>query len=111
MAAAKYLPGDWVIYRKTKFGNQPGIGARNVSPNRNGDGYTYSVDKQWVVVAALPDGSLDLITGRGKRHIVSSADLSLRRASWWERFRYRQRFLDASRLAEATLAGNGIRTA
>lgn len=107
-----YSPGDWVIYRKTKFGRTPGTRARNVSPTRNGDGYTYNVDKLWVVVSVLDGGLLRVITRRGKEHIVSDRDPNLHRATWLERLRYRQRFEEVARLqtsVDVPIAQTGTR--
>jgi hypothetical protein len=84
--------GDWMIYRKTKFSTHPGPRAQNVLPAENGDEYAYTVDKFWIVAEVRPDGSLLLKTRRGKEHVVRPNDPSLRKANWWERWRYRSRF-------------------
>jgi hypothetical protein len=85
-------PGDWVIYRKTKFSTHPGPRAQNVLPAVNGDEYAYTVDKFWIVAEVRNDGSLLLKTRRGKEHVVPPGQLNLRKANWWERWRYRDRF-------------------
>jgi hypothetical protein len=92
MHTRKFAPGDWVIYRKTKHSEHPGPRASNVSPARNGDGYSYTVDKYWIVREVLSDGSLLLRTRRGKEHTVAPDDLKLRRANWFQRLFYRSRF-------------------
>lgn len=84
--------GDWVIYRKTKFSTHPGPRAQNVLPAEHGDEYAYTVDKFWVVADVRPDGSLLIKTRRGKEHSVRPNDPNLRKANWWERWRYRSRF-------------------
>ena len=84
--------GDWVIYRKTKFSTHPGPRAQNVLPAENGDEYVYTVDKFWIVAEVRNDGSLLLKTRRGKEHIFPAGRLNLRKANWWERRRYRDRF-------------------
>lgn len=84
--------GDWVIYRKTKFSSRPGPRAQNVLPARHGDAYAYTVDKFWIVSEVRRDGSLLLKTRRGKQHVVPSDDWNLRKANWWERWRFRNRF-------------------
>lgn len=84
--------GEWVIYRKTKFSTHPGPRAQNVLPAVHGDEYAYTVDKFWIVNQVRTDGSLLLKTRRGKEHVVPPGDLNLRRANWWERWRYRDRF-------------------
>jgi len=58
----------------------------------NGDGYSYNVDKFWVVARVLDDGRLLVVTRRGKEHVVDPGDPNLRRASWWERLKYQRRF-------------------
>lgn len=92
MLHADYHPGDWVIYRKTKFSTHPGPRAQNVSPARCGEKYAYTVDKFWVVVQVLSGGELLVQTRRGKAHRVSAGDPDLHRARWWERLLFRQRF-------------------
>ena len=98
--AARFETGDWVVYRKTKHGPHPGPRAQQVNPSRSGDQYGYLVDKFWVVREVHTDGRLVLETRRGKRHIVPVDDPSLRRASWWQRLRFRARF-------EAIVSGKG----
>jgi hypothetical protein len=44
------------------------------------------------VANVLRDGRLLLITRRGKQHVVHPNDPQLRRASWWQRFRFGHRF-------------------
>jgi hypothetical protein len=85
-------PGDWVIFRKTKHSEHPGPRASNVSPAPFGEGYNYTIDKYWVVHEVLPDGSLRLITRRGKEHTVAPNDPRLRRANLFQRLFYRSRF-------------------
>lgn len=92
MLARSFQPGDWVIYRKTKFSAVPGPRAVNVAPVPNGDGYVYNVDKYWVVLDVLEDNNLRLLTRRGKEQIVRQDDRSLRLTSWWERLRFRARY-------------------
>lgn len=91
-----FQPGDWVIYRKTKHSRLPGPRAENVIAAPHGDDYTYTVDKFWVVDTINRDGTLLLRTRRGKEHTVDAGDPNLRRANWWERWRYRDRFVSIS---------------
>ncbi|MBA3314236.1 MAG: hypothetical protein M3552_13775 [Planctomycetota bacterium] len=88
-------PGDWVVYVKPKYGVAPGPRAKEVSPNRQGEGYSYVVEKYWIVAETLSDGRLKLRTRRGKEHMIRADDANLRRARWWERWYYRDRFRDA----------------
>lgn len=87
-----FSPGDWVIYHKTKWSADPGPRAQNVTPASSGDQYVYNVDKFWVVEETLEDGSVVLITRKGKRHVLNSELPSLKRANWFERLRHRSRF-------------------
>lgn len=89
---SQFLPGDWVIYHKTKWSAEPGPRAKNVTPSAGGDQYVYNVDKFWVVEETKDDGSVVLITRRGKRHVLDKELPSLKRANWIERLRYRSRF-------------------
>jgi hypothetical protein len=92
MMQQQFQPGDWVVYRKTKFSTHPGPRAQNVTAARSGDQYAYTVDKFWVVANVLDNGQLVLHTRRGKEHVVDADDPDLHRARWWERLIYRQRF-------------------
>lgn len=92
LGKSEFQPGDWVVYHKTKWSTDPGPRAQNVQPASGGDQYVYNVDKYWVVSEVRPDGSLVLITRRGKQHVLDSDLPSLRKANWIERFRYRSRF-------------------
>ena len=87
-----FEPGDWIVYHKTKWSTDPGPRAQDVRPAPGGEQYVYSVDKYWVVEEIKDDGSVVLITRRGKRHVLSTELPSLRRANWFERLRYRSRF-------------------
>lgn len=102
MNAAELHRGDWVIYRKTKQSPQPGPRAEDVSPASHGDLYTYAVEKFWVVDAVQSDGAVVLVTHRGKRHVIDPSTPLLRKANWWERWRYRSRFEDVARHVQST---------
>lgn len=92
-----FRPGDFVIYRKSKFSTHPGPGAVNVHPAAHGDTYSYVVDKYWIVERVLEDGTVVAMTRRGKKNHVSPDDPMLKRANLLERFFFRDRFsaLDA----------------
>lgn len=92
MPKTKFQAGDWVIYRKTKQSLHPGPRAQSVHAFEKGDGYSYVVEKFWIVAEIREDGALRLKTRRGKEHLVSPDDPQLRKANWWERWRYRSRF-------------------
>ena len=92
LMAQNFRPGDPVIYRATKHSAHPGPRAQAVSAETNGEGYSYVVDKFWVVAETHPDGQLVLRTRRGKTHQLAADDPRLRLANWWERFWFRNRF-------------------
>jgi hypothetical protein len=85
-------PGDLLIYRKSKVSARPGPRARNVQAAENGDDYYYEVDKFWVVSDVLNDGRLVAQTRTGKRVYLTPEDERLRKAGWFARLRYRERF-------------------
>jgi hypothetical protein len=105
MRFAKFTAGDWVIYRKLKHSASPGPRAHHVSPSPNGELYSYFVDKFWIVQRVLPDGRLQLGTRTGKTNLIEPGDPHLRRARWWERWLYKNRF----REIEAIISGSGDR--
>ena len=86
------VPGDWVIYRKTKWSSNPGPRAENIAPASNGDLHTYTVDKFWIVLEIHDCGEVVVATRRGKQHIISADAPSLRKPNWFERWRYGSRF-------------------
>jgi hypothetical protein len=92
MLTRTFVPGDWVVFRKTKFSEHPGPRAENVKAAPFGESYSYTVDKYWVVHEVRTDGSLLLRTRRGKEHVVSVDDPRLRRANLFQRLFYRSRF-------------------
>lgn len=92
MDGSKFQPGDWVIYRKTKHSSKPGERACHVTPAPNGDSYSYTVDKFWIVTDVKQDGTVTLRTRKGKTHIVNSDTQSLKRPNWFQRWWHRFRF-------------------
>ena len=92
VARFNFQPGDLVIYAMPKRSRQPGPRARSIHPAPMGDDYAYVVDKFWVVIELVGDDQVLLKTRRGKTRIVRLEDPLLRKARWWERWRYRNRF-------------------
>jgi len=92
MVAHSFQAGDWVIYRKTKHSRNPGPRAANIDAAAHGDEYSYTVDKFWIVARVNDDGTILLRTRGGKRHTIGVDDFNVRKANWWERWRYRDRF-------------------
>ena len=91
MKAQSYKIGQPVVYRRFKYSASPGARADNVMPESHGEGYSYEVDKYWVI-QEVRDGSLLLRTRRGKAHEVALGDPRLRRATLIERMFKSQRF-------------------
>jgi len=87
-----YRTGDRVIYTATKHSAHPGPRAEAVDPEPNGEGYSYAVKKYWLVVNVQPDGTLIVVTRRGKQRQLPASDPRLRPARWWENFFFRSRF-------------------
>ncbi len=90
--ARTYEVGDWVVYTQKKQSPAPGPRAKNINPSLHGELYSYQVDKYWVVAEVQNAEELVLKTRRGKPHIVSSSDIRLRKARWWERLFWKARF-------------------
>jgi hypothetical protein len=78
-----YRVGDPVIYTVSKHTSRPGQRARRVTPEPQGEFYSYDVDKFWTVAKVDHDGILVMLTRTGKERTVNSDDLRLRHASWW----------------------------
>ena len=90
--AARFQPGDVVVYRKQKISPRPGPNAKEIHAAPYGDTYSYFVDKFWRVIAVQPDNTLVVSTRRGKQHTLPAADPNLRRAYWWEWLLFSRRF-------------------
>ena len=97
MMKANYQIGDWVIYRKSKQSPIPGPRAQQVSPSPRGEAYSYVVDKFWIVSEVVDENHVRLRTRRGKEHLVSTVDRTLRPVRFWERWLYRRRFEEVAR--------------
>lgn len=93
-------PGDPIIYRVTKRSCHPGQRARDVFPEPSGDGYTYDIDKFWIVSECLPDGTLLARTRKGKTRTIQADDPQWRLPRWWERLLYASRFPSSSAVDE-----------
>lgn len=96
-----FQKGDWIVFRKTKFSEHPTPRAIEVSPSRRGDGYTYVVEKYWVVVDTLENGNLVVCTRRGKHHVIEPDEFKVRKATLWDRLMRRSRFQETSEVAES----------
>ncbi len=106
--ARTFCVGDPVIFRMTKFSTDPGPRAKEVQPARSGETYSYLVDKFWTVGQIATDGTLVLVTRRGKQHRVTPEDLRLRPANWWERWMYAARFPKAEQVLQLLATGEPV---
>ena len=98
-----YRPGDRVVYTATKHSSHPGPRAEAVAPEPNGEGYSYHVKKYWRVLDVRSDGTLIVVTRRGKQRSIPTSDAHLRPARWWETFFLGGRFPQS----EAIQTGSG----
>lgn len=87
-----YKSGDRVVYVASKHSAHPTPRAERLQPERNGEGYTYQVKKYWLVRDVQADGTLAVVTRRGKQRVVAAGDPRLRPAHWWERLFLASRF-------------------
>jgi len=86
-----FRPGDRVIFSLRRRSTHLRIGAKDVLPERHGEGYLYLVDSFWLVTQAR--GALVVVTtGQGRIHLLEAADTRLHPASWWQRLIYYRRF-------------------
>ena len=89
--AKSFRPGDRVIFSMPRHGANPGIGAKDIRPERRGEGYRYIVQDFWIV--ANTDGAqVEVKTRQGRIHILDAADARMHIASWWQRLIYHHRF-------------------
>lgn len=88
----RFKRGDLVVFAKDKRSTCPGPRAHEVHPARYGEGYLYKVDKFWMIGEDERDGSVILITRRGRTHRINVSDPRLHRASLWQRLRHRHKF-------------------
>lgn len=88
----RYEVGDRVVYTKDKHSTHPGPRARDIFPSTQGEDYRYSVDKYWTVSSVVDEDTIEVMTRRGKRHLVNVRDPHLRKASLRERLFLKARF-------------------
>jgi hypothetical protein len=92
----RYKIGDKVVYRLHKHSSKPGKRATNIAPEERGENYHYDVDKYWKVRKKKPGEwmttRLVLITRTGKKHEIQQGDKCLRKAYFWEKLLYRDKW-------------------
>jgi hypothetical protein len=84
--------GDCVIFREERRGTHPDRGAREVRPERCGEGYLFVVNEFWRV-SELHAGHLLLRARADKCRVADANDPHLHVAAWWQRVFYRHHFL------------------
>ncbi len=87
-----FKSGSLVIYCKTKYSTHPGRRAKNVSPSRYGDAYSYCVEKLWRVEKCKAEDRIVVVTRKGKRRELDINDPNLRPATLLDLIRYWGRF-------------------
>lgn len=92
MDVGKLAVGSQVVYRMQKSSPTPGRRAQDVRPQTKGEEYQYIVEKHWTVKEIHDDGTITLITRRGKEHRIPADDPRLRAANFWQRWLNRARF-------------------
>ncbi len=98
-----YKSGDPVVYVVNKHSDHPGPRAESVQPEPHGEGYSYAVKKYWRIVGVdTQEGTVSVLTRRGKERRISVRDPQLRLASWWERLLMSSRFPTASGSMDST---------
>lgn len=93
MKRHSWKKGDWAVYRKSKRGVNPGRRAEQIMASSKGEMYGYVVDKFWVVAEVLNDGTIRLVTARGKSHTIDADDPNLRHPGLIQKLLWRQRFV------------------
>ena len=79
-------------FTKPNTAKSPVLAPGKSRPTPHGDDYAYVVDKYWLVKECREDGTVVLVTRRGKEHLVKADSPNLRHANWWERFVHKNRF-------------------
>jgi hypothetical protein len=87
-----FKTGDLVVFRLTRHSTHPPHAAKHVDPSTRGEGYSYVVDKFWMVAGTVSERAVRVRTRRGKEFEIDVRDPRLRRASWTEQLIRRRRF-------------------
>ena len=88
----KLKVGDFIIVRKWKASTHPSPRAKEVFPTQYGDTYHYGIDKYWKVVEIVDDRTVVIETRRGKRHVIQTDQVPLRRAGLFDKMFNGKRF-------------------
>ena len=88
----KLKVGDFIIVRKWKASTHPSPRAKDVFPTQYGDTYRYGIDKYWKVVEIVNDHTVVIETRRGKRHLIETDHVHLRKAGLFDKLLHGKRF-------------------
>lgn len=88
----RFRVGDPIVYHKPKSSVSPGPRAKDIYPLANGEQYHYVVDKFWKVTSVNGDGTIEVVTRTGKKHILPANDPNISKAHAFQQFLYRKRF-------------------
>ncbi len=84
--------GDAVCYKKRKVSDRPTAKAIDLQPTAGGDDYHYKVNKYWTVTSICGEDKIEVVTRRGKKHIIDVHDPCLRKVRLLERLLFRYQF-------------------
>lgn len=84
--------GEFVVVGKAKSSTRPSPQAKDVRPAQYGETYSYIIEKFWKVVRVFDNGAIEIETRRGKRHLLDKDTPLLRKAGFWDRLMFRNRF-------------------
>ena len=84
--------GDKVVYRMQKTSNLPGKRAYKITPSEHGEGYTYFVDKFWVVASSENETQVRVKTRTNKQRTLPARDPNLRKPTLLEILFYKEKF-------------------
>ena len=88
----KLKAGDFIIYPKWKASTHPSPRAKHIYPAQHGDTYSYVIDKFWKVIEVFDDETIEIETRRGKRRRLNINMPVLRKAGFFSRLFFRDRF-------------------
>lgn len=88
----QFRVGDAIVYHKPKSSFCPGPRARQIFPLEHGEEYHYVVDKFWKVTEVHGNGTIEVMTRTGKKHLLQADDPNIRKPHLFQHFIYRKRF-------------------
>ncbi|ABL64278.1 hypothetical protein [Chlorobium phaeobacteroides] len=88
----QFRVGDPIVYHKPKTSFSPGPRAKQVYPLQHGEDYHYVVDKFWTVSQVNRDGTLEVTTRTGKKHLLDAGDPNICKAHLIQHILFRKRF-------------------